>query len=441
MSAKISIIMPSLNVVKYIDECIQSVLNQTYTNLEIICVDAGSTDGTVEVLKTYADKDSRVQVVHSDVRSYGYQMNLGISHATGEYIGIVETDDFVSGDMYEKLIHAAEEYDLDYVKSDFKGFVTLANGCNMYINNQMFVGDKQFYNKIIVPGEHVNVYLRDFNIWKGIYKKSFLVDNGIAFNETPGAAFQDLGFVLLTITCAERAMYLEDFGYRYRMDRGESSSNNPKGIRYAYNEFVRLIDDILVNNVVMGKRASGVYYRMCVAYVGELDKWIRAYGYSKDLKEAADICNWFEDNIHNALKSGIVEIDRLGDIGVRLIKLLADRVAYIEYLEAADENIRKREEQLIADIGLRNVIIFGAGAYGCKALELFDRKSIVVKAYCDNGESKWGTKVSGFKVFSPRDVIITYPDACYVIANKNHSEDIKKQLLEFGIQNSQIVVY
>ena len=86
---KVSVILPSFNVREYIDECIVSVINQTLYDIEIICVDAGSTDGTLKVLQKYETRDSRIKVVVSDKKSYGYQMNLGIAAARGIYIGIV----------------------------------------------------------------------------------------------------------------------------------------------------------------------------------------------------------------------------------------------------------------------------------------------------------------------------------------------------------------
>lgn len=101
--AKVSVILPSLNVGKYIGQCLESVVKQTLKDIEIICVDAGSTDGTLETINEYVERDSRVKLIVSDKKSYGYQMNLGISAATGTYIGIVETDDFVSENMYEDL--------------------------------------------------------------------------------------------------------------------------------------------------------------------------------------------------------------------------------------------------------------------------------------------------------------------------------------------------
>ena len=96
---KISIIMPSLNMAQYIQECMDSVLRQTFEDIEILNVDAGSTDGTLEILNKYLAEDSRVHILHSHKKSYGHQVNLGIEQAKGDYIGIVDTDDKIVPDM------------------------------------------------------------------------------------------------------------------------------------------------------------------------------------------------------------------------------------------------------------------------------------------------------------------------------------------------------
>ena len=84
----ISVIMPSLNVAAYIQQCVESVCSQTLRDLEIICVDARSTDGTREQLQALAERDDRIRIIDSDVRSYGHQMNLGMDAASGDYVGI-----------------------------------------------------------------------------------------------------------------------------------------------------------------------------------------------------------------------------------------------------------------------------------------------------------------------------------------------------------------
>ena len=99
----VSIIMPSLNVANYIEECLASAVNQTLKEIEIICIDAGSTDGTAEIIERYAEKDKRIRLIKTEFKSYGAQVNLGIRLARGYYIAILETDDYVSCDMYENL--------------------------------------------------------------------------------------------------------------------------------------------------------------------------------------------------------------------------------------------------------------------------------------------------------------------------------------------------
>ena len=127
MKTKISIIMPSFNVAPYIEECIKSVMGQTLQDIEIICVDAGSTDGTLDVLKRVESQDLRIHIIHSDKKSYGYQVNIGIKEAKGEYVGIVETDDFIASNMYEELYNIASEYNLDYVKGKYSSFISINN--------------------------------------------------------------------------------------------------------------------------------------------------------------------------------------------------------------------------------------------------------------------------------------------------------------------------
>ena len=121
---KVSVILPSLNVKKYIRECIDSVIHQTLKEIEVIFVDAGSTDGTLEILEEYSSKDDRITLMRSDKKSYGYQVNLGIKQARGKYIGIVETDDFIDPKMYEELYNV----DLGNQKHDAYEDATITMG-------------------------------------------------------------------------------------------------------------------------------------------------------------------------------------------------------------------------------------------------------------------------------------------------------------------------
>ena len=101
---KVSIIIPTYNVENYLRECMDSVTRQTLKDIEIICINDGSTDGSLEILKEYADKDPRIVLVDKENEGYGVGMNIGLDKASGEYIGIVEPDDFVPLNMYDKKL-------------------------------------------------------------------------------------------------------------------------------------------------------------------------------------------------------------------------------------------------------------------------------------------------------------------------------------------------
>ena len=228
----VSIIMPSLNVVSYIDKCLQSAINQTLKDIEVICIDAGSTDGTREVIEKYALTDKRIRLIDSNVKSYGYQVNLGINKAIGDYIGILETDDYVDCEMYERLYNAAKKADADYVRADYDE-IFVVNGKTISNEKHIFT-DWQKYNVVMRACDIPEVFAQDINIWSGIYSRKFLNSYDIRLNETSGAAFQDIGFKLLTLSYAKKIMYINYSGYRYRMEREGCSSYNNKYLQVCF---------------------------------------------------------------------------------------------------------------------------------------------------------------------------------------------------------------
>lgn len=165
----VSIIIPSYNVVFYIEQCLESVRNQTLENIEVICVDAMSTDGTLELIQDYAKKDSRFKVALSDKKSYGYQMNLGIGIASGKYIGIVESDDWADAQMFEKLFTEAEKKSAEIVKANYYQYST-----EYGIRDEFYeVFQNLPYDEVFDPNQYRNILLMSPSIWTGVYEKSF----------------------------------------------------------------------------------------------------------------------------------------------------------------------------------------------------------------------------------------------------------------------------
>ena len=171
---KVSVIMPSLNVVRYIDRAVESVLAQTLREIEIISVDARSTDGTLEKLQAWEQKDPRFRVILSDKRSYGYQMNLGVQAAAGTYVGIVETDDWVDPHMFEDLVKAADAQSLDFVKADYDEFATHPVTGEERRFRRRLSENPLAYRTVFNPSEDPSALDYVMHTWAGIYRTEFL---------------------------------------------------------------------------------------------------------------------------------------------------------------------------------------------------------------------------------------------------------------------------
>ena len=114
----VSVLMYVKNGMPYFERAIRSVVNQTLSDIEVLVIDGGSTDGTIELVQEYECKDERVRLLRCDVGSVGAQFNLGLREAKGEYIGIVESDDYILPEMYEKEYWCAKEVDCDVLRAD-----------------------------------------------------------------------------------------------------------------------------------------------------------------------------------------------------------------------------------------------------------------------------------------------------------------------------------
>ena len=227
---KVSIVVPTYNVSQYLDQCMTSLVNQTLREMEFICINDGSTDNSLEILKRYAAKDSRIKIIDKENGGYGIGMNIGLDNCTGEYVGIVEPDDYVKTNMYGDLYELAKKYDLDLIKADFCRFVHDENGKEIATYNAL-TGDPSAYNHVVDPAQEPQVFKYIMNTWSGIYKRSFLEEHHIRHNETPGASFQDNGFWFKTFCYAKRMYFVNKPYYMNRRDNPNSSVHNKANTR------------------------------------------------------------------------------------------------------------------------------------------------------------------------------------------------------------------
>lgn len=228
----VSIVMPIYNASNFLKESLGGLVQQTLKNIEIICVNDGSTDDSLSIMKRYAFNDSRIKIIDKPNSGYGNTMNEGMKIATGEYVGILEPDDFCDSNMFEKLYCAAQNNGADVVKSNYYEYSTQKN------ENQFFeVLSGLEYDKVTSAGENEQIIFRRPCIWSAIYRRSMLKENHIVFNETPGASYQDTAFAFKVWVSAKKVLFVKEAYLHYRIDNENSSVKSSGKIFSICDEF------------------------------------------------------------------------------------------------------------------------------------------------------------------------------------------------------------
>lgn len=437
MDVKVSVILPSLNVVDYIEECLNSVTRQTLQDIEIICIDAGSSDGTLDIIQKYAKKDKRIQVVHSNIRSYGYQINLGIDIARGEYLGIVETDDYIEFDMYKELYHVAKKNDLDFVKSGFDVFVTPTENERYLLKYPMSDFDQIISSEYFMYKELSN----DIYIWNGIYKQSFLKKHNVRLNESPGAAFQDCGFRYLVDMNLHRGMFLEQSFYRYRRDNRGSSTYNSNCVKYNLEECKYLRKRMEEDRVTDKKKYSFIARETVMM---ALEPYSTLRGCCEPDQETLEALDEFREIIRKDRKDGFLSQENMLPKHWVEMRLFTENPEVFEiYLTVSSEARYGLYKNFIKKMSEKEqIVIFGAGKSASYALCLMRMNGIKhIQAFCDNNSDKWGSRYMGYEVLSPEEAAMKYPEAHYLIANIAHGSKIREQLYSMGFAEESVSLY
>jgi len=227
----VSIIVPIYNVEEYLVECLDSIINQTLTDIEIILVNDGSTDSSLEIIQQYAERDERIIVIDKPNKGYGHSMNVGMKKASGKYIGIVESDDWIAPKMFETLYKMSERYNLDVARSEF--FSLDATSLKNTKHYTYWVP----HDRTICPLREQSVFKQQPSIWANLYLRSFLEDNKINLLETPGASYQDTSFSFKVYACANRFRMTSEAFYHYRVGGNSSSFQNKSKIYCVCDEY------------------------------------------------------------------------------------------------------------------------------------------------------------------------------------------------------------
>lgn len=434
----VSIIMPTLNVAAFIGKCLESVVRQTFQDFEVLAVDAGSVDGTREIVERFAAEDKRIKLIHSDVKSYGYQMNKGIALAHGKYLAVVEPDDYIAESMLEDLHARMELYGLDYVKADYYSFWNFQSG-DIYQDRQRAVPGS-LYNIILNPSEHREIHMSDIYLWNGIYDISFLRKHNIRFNESAGAAYQDVGFLFQTLGYAERVMYLDEAYYHYRRDNASSSTYNPKGFQYIVGEYAYIYG--LLHDTCIWEGIAHPFYARLFAQCRYRIQTMAAGG--KKWPGMEENIYAIRDRLQAGMEDGSVDKFALDmDTWLELNMFIKDADRYVDV--CVDRYACKRAlfGAFYDRIKRYDAVVFYScskmGKYVCSLLEAKGIDKEIV--FCDNDLGKQGGRFAGRPVYSCEEAVERYPGAFYIIANYRYSDDMPRQLLGLGVNKGDIFRY
>lgn len=215
----VSVLMPIYNAGRYLYKSIGSIQAQTIQDFEIICVDDGSTDNSVEILKELQAKDPRIKIYSREEKGYAVTMNEALSYASGDYVLNVDPDDWIEPHMIQTMLDNMSE-DTDFVKCAF--VFELPNG----IQQEYYYADEaiEFCPRQLPPDLKMRFFASQIAIWTCLIRRSFIRKNNIRLHETPGAAYQDTAFVFQINACADKVRVIPDILYHYNKTNANAST-------------------------------------------------------------------------------------------------------------------------------------------------------------------------------------------------------------------------
>ena len=213
----VSIVVPVYKVEKYLRQCLDSILAQTFKDFEVVVVDDGSPDGCPAIVDEYATKDPRVVAVHQPNGGYGKAVNAGIAKAQGRYIGIVESDDYIEPEMYERLVATAERTGADLTRCTFSIF----DGTRDFLWSEVEELNRRD-GEVVNPHEELDFFLYHSAPWCYLYRRELFDE--IKLSESKGASYQDVTLVAEALLKSRSVAIVGRPLLHYRMENGQGSS-------------------------------------------------------------------------------------------------------------------------------------------------------------------------------------------------------------------------
>lgn len=238
----VSIIVPAYNVEKYIRECLESLVEQTYRNIEVIVVDDGSHDRTWDIISEFMKMDSRIIGFRQENKGVSAARNIALEKACGYYIQFVDGDDYISVDAVEKLVTALEDNKTEWVNLQYHRVDEAGNALDDYNFTKGYMDLSDENKKLVFITDVLIEYLVGYEIWDKLYVSSLIKDNNLRFDEKCHMG-EDLEFNICYSLLSSSLICIEDRLYYYRI-RGGSAMQSITALSDNFNERLLLIQGI-----------------------------------------------------------------------------------------------------------------------------------------------------------------------------------------------------
>ena len=301
MSVKVSIIVPCYGVEKYLDRCMETLVNQTLKDIEIILVDDGSPDRIPEMCDEWAKKDCRIKVIHKQNGGLGFARNSGIEVATGAYIAFVDSDDYVRKDAYQLYYEAAINNEADVVFGGINTETQPGVWNQNYTPAHREVLDKEqtweYAKDMVACLPHVKQEKKNsMSVWHSIYKASIIRDNNIRFLSEREIASEDLPFQLMYLRRANKTVLIPEALYYYCLNGGSLTTTFKKE---KFNRFCQLrlvITDLLGKDQEAIQRSDRLFLGCARTYTTKLVR-------QENIKKMEDLREMLSNNVWHQLRS------------------------------------------------------------------------------------------------------------------------------------------
>ncbi len=393
----ISIIIPVYNVEKYLRECLDSILNQTFQDFEIICVDDGSTDKSLEILQEYKRKDDRFVILQQRHSGAGSARNNGIRLAEGKYIQFLDSDDYFEPTLLEEMYNHAEKFNADLTvcssrKVDDEGNITETESPNFPINIDKVPMEKVF-NREDFKEDIFSLFTPV--VWNKLIKKSFLKENNLEFPKL--SIYEDIAFMHSVVACANKIVVF-----------------NKELINYRFNRQGSLVSTRSSHTIDAVK--SCIYLGEFLKSSGFLPKYENAYRkvFINHIRAEISYCN--DDEYKRFLK----EFKALmPEDWVKYQSALRKDYITLEYLKKF--------------IGDKKVMLWGGSLFIRKVLEKEQEKNPNILGIIDRNTASAGKPFCNYTIYPPEAINELKPDGVILTVLSNNEsiyESLKEEFKE-----------